>query len=632
MHIGEHMSRKKLGAILIVLGVFLAGIVLLAGSQKGQEPGRVLSLLLATALLVIGSVSAFTKFSFTRWLETLKAWLVRIQNWANKISNKKGFDLFIYCFFAIYALICTLGRWNGISPFIFLGIDAAYLSSYAAALDHPAYFLNDYFLSNPGRVSSYFEILIPILRFLKTLTGDYGGAFLMMLPLTIFLKLFGFYFLGKRLFSNRWLALLLAIVTFPIVYSGGWDYWGIRGDALPRSLYEIFFPWIILGTLKWIDLPKKWYLLSFFVGLTVYVHAISAAVLFPALLLAYLFCAQAAFWKRAGQLVVSTLIFLMVISPFLYFFFSAHGSGTTIPVSYSERIGIINVIYGETHLQNIQVFGKVIVQLIASGILPLAVLALLYFLVVQKRGERKDLRVIGAWLGGLLVVCVLLPELERLADPWLKMITVQMMLIRGLRYVPPLLLVFSLLAFFRDAKNDSKNQGVLEKWFLGFLVLGCLALIIVRNPQDPYFTQEIKCLSTGHWVCPTQKELDAVDVIQALDDHTQVSDTVLFIPPSNVDFSTAIRFQALRNMGYSNPDMTRLSLNPGLQIIIASKLELWESIELADQNDALSAYLSLAEDMQTDYLIVSLENFPEESLAMLDPVYENSYYALVQVQ
>jgi hypothetical protein len=564
-------------------------------------------------------------------MESEKSKLHVIIDRLRQFSQSRGFDILVLSGFGLFALIFTLGRWSGITPFVFLDIDATYISSYAAALDHPGAFVNDYFLSVPSRVSAYFEILVPLIRFLNTLTGSYGNAFLVLLPLVIFCKLFGFYILGKRLFGNRGLGLLLALVTYPIVYSGAWDYWGIRNDALPRNLFEVFLPWVILAAVSWINKPRRWVLLSALLGLLIYVHSISAGVIFTTLCIVYLLCSRGPINQRLLVILLSIFCFAVVSAPFFYIYYTSQSASVTLPVSYVDSVKILNQIYGENHFQTLTIFAKVLVQLSLSGIVPLTLLAYLYHKIVQKTKPTDNIKVLGVWIASIILVSVFLPALERLVDPWIKLSSIQMMLIRGLRYLPPLMLIFCFEVFFGIQPGQKEKSVLVGNAFGSIAIIAAFVMIISMNPQDHYFLRSVECMASGRLTCPTQKELDGVDIISALDDYTSESDTILSVPPSEVKFNTAIRFEALRCMGYSDSDMTRLNADPGLQIQIANALEPWTALDNNEQSQSLDSYLALSREMKADYLIVSIESFPDIDLFQKNVVYMNSSYALLKV-
>lgn len=640
------MKRNKIGIFFICCGAALILFILLSDWLRGVEfhlgAGQILIVGVGILSIFAGLYLAIFRLPLPKgnplfWQKVfgkIEQTLSIIENKISSILKSRTLDLLIVSGFALFALIYTLGRWNGSNPFIFLGSDASYVSSYAAALDHPGQFSNDYFLSNQANVESYFAIHIPLIRLLNKLVGGYGNAFLVLLPITIFLILLGFYLVGKRLFNNKGIALLLAIACFPIIYVGGWEYWGLLGDALSRNLVDIFFPWLILLSINSMDKPRNFYILGGVLGLLTYFHSISAAIIFFAISFTYLILSRVPFKKRIGELLINSLIFLTIITPFVIFWRSSTDSAKTIPINYQDSFLTIIKIYGQNHLDTLGISLDLVKQLSISGIIPLALLALFVLLIFRKIKTIRPFKVLGAWLIAILLICLLIPALEYYLDPWLHMISVSMKLVRGLRFIPPVLITFIFLVFFTDSNEKDwliSQYPRTRNFFLGCVVLLSFAFTISANKQDPYFLNEIRCISSGHFVCPTEEETASVDIIKSLDIYTTSDDTILTIPPLNVSFTLAIRYQALRSLGYTRTDVIRMANNPGLQKIVDSTMIPWNSLEHAEPGTQLASYLKLAGEMNADYLIIQKKNFPQESLNTITPLYQNSLYELVKV-
>ncbi len=637
------MNRRQLGIFVILAALLIGALANLRDLFKGQAfhfgTAQMIVSLGCLVIATVGVLLAFTHLPLPKlprldWLKPVR-WLeqacANVADFLGRGKRPQIAGAVIIAGFALFALLYTLGRWNGVSPFIYVGSDASYISSYAASLDHPGQFSADYFLSNQNKVDSYFALHVPLVRSFERITGAYGNAFLVLLYITIFSKLLGFYLVGKCLFGSRALALLLAVITFPAITTGAWDYWGLIGDALPRNLFEIALPWLLLVSIKWIDRPKRWYLLSFLLGLLVYVHSISAGICFAALMLIYLVLAPSPFGKRLGQAGLSVLIFAATALPFAYFYSTAYTSSPTVSLSYEESVQILMTTYGQNHFNVLEIVKTLLLTLIKSGILPLALVALVYHLFNRKAENNHAVLIIGGLALAILLVSAGGPYLERLLDPWLHMVSVQMMLVRGLRYLPPILLLFSMLAFFTPVRGRAKKYPHLLGLAGVILVAVSFGMTLKTNTQDQYVKQELSCLSSGHIICPTEEQLDALDMIQALDRYTTAQDTILPVPPLTVSYANAIRYQALRPMGYTKNDVVRLRNNPALLQEISLKMKPWNALEHADANTRLQSYIDMAAEMHADYLIIQVEDFKKKTLQSITPVYANDHYMLVKI-
>lgn len=650
-------SIKKLFAwILIGVSIFIEIIPPLLDLIRREilqyGPAQAKLAIFGVLPFIIGVISLLLPFnpfaSLTKYFASIRSFFKTLSQSIDRFFNhfaiifdvrvdkakarNNWLDVSVIIAFLVFSIVYTLGRWNGISPFVYLGSDASYISSYAAALDHPGAFSNDYFLSNQGNVDSYVALHLPVIRFLNQVVGSYGDAFLVLLPLAIFFKLLGFYILGKKLFNNRGIGLLLAIITFPIIYTGAWDYWGLLGDALPRNLFDIAFPWLIYCSIQWINQPKKWYLLSAFLGLLTYVHSISAGIIFGVISIVYLVRSEEPFLKRIQKLAINSGIYLALISPFIFFFTNSVNKAQVVPVNYQEKMDVLYRVLGKVHLESFSIFLNTLHVLFVSGVLPLAAIALIILLVSKRFKFKSTTSLIFLWVISLILIAVVIPEIERHFDSSLHLITLQMMLVRGLRYLPPLLFVFIFSAFFDHDESSKVQLPHLSNFVFACLLLISIFFTIRNNKQDPYFFDETKCLSSGKISCPSVQDLDAIDIVTSLNNFTTPQDSVLSVPPLSVRFSTSIRYQALRPMGYSMADVTRLTNDVATLKIVLEQIGPWNKLEHADPATLLNSYVDLASEVKANYLIVQKKDFPPDTLAKFPPVYENSSYSLIKIK
>lgn len=624
---------------------------ILRGKEFGYGKAQLIFAGLGLVLIALGTISLALHLNpipqMIGFCKLAKKQILKLLEWMNELLGRLSHkiiwpfekslntfnwvDVSLISVFLIFSIVYTLGRWNGISPFVYLGSDASYISSYAATLDHPDQFSNDYFLANQGNVDAYIAFHIPLLRLINQFTGNYGNAFLVLLPISLFLKLLGFYLVGKKLFTSRALGGLLTILTFPIIYTGAWDYWGLLGDALPRNLYEIAFPWILYFALKWIDQPKKWMILGGLLGVVTYLHSISGGIIFAVLCLVYLVQSSQPVGKRVLYLLAMAGIYLAIVSPFAYFYIKSMSAAQTVQLSYADKVAYMLSFYGENHIEALKIFKGTAQTLTHSGFLPVVIIGLIFAIINRKVTYHSPIVFWLSWILSLAIVTVVLPMIELQFDSYLHLINLQMMLVRGLRYLPPLLIIFIFECFF--GKSNTKENS-----FNNLVVFGGIVLLLVSfvltihyNQQDTYFQKEVSCISQGKIVCPTQQEKDGLEIILALDEYTTTYDTVLSIPPLNTPFALAIRYTALRPMGYNMTDVRRLNTDVYTQKIINKAMNPWNKLEHADPETVLISYFSLAKDMKAKYLIVQKSDFLPDALEALSPVFENGSYLLVKV-
>lgn len=634
------MDRKKTGAFIILLGIVCLLYILFLDVLQGQPLGVGKSqlaaaaactlIILAGALLFLGKAPALER-AFTRLEDSLERFTSRLPR-----LKLRTIDALVLAGFVLFSLLYTLGRWKGLQPFIFLGSDASYISSYAAALDHPGQFANDYIFSNGAKTDIYLALHVPLIRLLAHLTGDYGSAFLLLLPFVLFLKLFGFYALGKQLFHHRGYALLLAVLTTPVIYTAAWDYWGLLDDALPRNLFEIAFPWLILWGMRSLDHPRYWYLTCLALSALIYVHSISSLPMFLVFALVFLLLARLPFKARLRHLLPGGLIYAAASLPFFINSVISSRAVVSVPLTAQEHLDLLLRYFG-SHLDFPAITLNLVKQLTLSGVLPLAALALGYLLLhrapalPQAHPDRLVLKVIGVMLLAILVIALLLPYAESFFDVHLNILAELMQLVRFVRWLPPLLILFSLLVFARSTANNAPLPRLAG---LTALLLCALTFtgMVTFNQQGGHAAAEVKCLASGHLLCPTQQDKAALDIMAATERLTTADDTLLAIEPLKVEFLLALRYQALRPLGVNVQDLSRMRDDLGRLVQLKQVIAPWSAIARASPAEKVNSYLELAPQVGADYLIVQLDDFPGKSLEALDAVYRNDFYALVKIK
>ena len=135
----------------------------------------------------------------------------------------------------------------------------------------PEFFQQDALLGEPKNFRFYQTVHLYILPWLKKLVGDYGTAFISTLGITVFLQLLGFYLLGWLLLGDRFLAVLLAILSLSHVRLNMLsDYWGFFSDPLPRNTFQAFLPFLLSAAYYWRQQPRYWPGLMALAGLGMY--------------------------------------------------------------------------------------------------------------------------------------------------------------------------------------------------------------------------------------------------------------------------------------------------------------------------------------------------------------------------
>ncbi|MDQ2692270.1 MAG: hypothetical protein M3Y68_09580, partial [Chloroflexota bacterium] len=254
----------------------------------------------------------------------------------------KNLHIPILSLFLLLSLFLTLGRvGTAFDSFALLTPDLGVYATFAAAQDAPELFVNDPFLSNEKNVNSYNMVLVPVIKVLRDVFGNYGTACAFLLPFFLFIHLAGWYVLGFAIFKNPWLGLLASLLASTPVLTY-YDYWGLILDALPRFLYQGAIPFLLALSIWHGHNLKWWPVILGGVGLLNYAHPLSTPAWTVAVMLAlWVSAPQSGFWRRAQMLGLSAVVLLLVLSPFIVNYVRSTIVETSNTVGYEQTLAIL---------------------------------------------------------------------------------------------------------------------------------------------------------------------------------------------------------------------------------------------------------------------------------------------------
>lgn len=135
---------------------------------------------------------------------------------------------------------------NTRAPFVIENGDNGSILYIIARWLQPEAFTNDVLLGAEG-TTSFYQAALMWPNYLLGLTGNQLGLFYVIICFPIALaQMGGFYLLGKRLFSNPGVAIALALISIPTVFTISGDLWGHYYSPLLRSAYGAALPWLLL--------------------------------------------------------------------------------------------------------------------------------------------------------------------------------------------------------------------------------------------------------------------------------------------------------------------------------------------------------------------------------------------------
>ena len=437
-------------------------------------------------------------------------------------------DVAALLLFGLYAVLFWLEHWKGAWPVVDLGGDSGNILSWAVALDHPAAFARDSALADPGALGFYATIHVPLMRLLGPLAGDYGTAWMLLLGPHVFLQVTGFYVLGRVLFRDRLWALLLAVVTSVLVWINLGTYWGAFAEPQPRFTFQALLPWALALALQWRDRPSRWPALMALVGLLMYVHPVSAP--------AWGFACWLGLWaskapgttmrERIGWRTLAAAAFLIVALPFVWLYAGSEASAGTASVDPSVIARAVELSVPAEYRD----VRRAVRTFVTIASLPPqrfywggAALAILLLALLGGR-ERALLRPVLLWTTGIVAVSVGLTWADQAQAASRHVPPVQVDLIRGIRYLVPLMLLLVLWPFAAlDAKLAQGHPTPLRR-IARVVALGGGAIVTIGWAMTFSPTMGVggalSCWRQGALVCRDEGHRDRAAIFDAVREHT----------------------------------------------------------------------------------------------------------------
>ncbi|HEX5809712.1 MAG TPA: hypothetical protein VFY25_13680, partial [Anaerolineales bacterium] len=338
-----------------------------------------------------------------------------------------GFMLFLFVLVSIFLTVGRVG--TAFDSFALLTPDLGVYATFAAAQETPELFVNDPFLSNEKNTNSYNMILVPLIKALKDVFGNYGTACAFLLPFFLFIHLTGWYVLGVSIFKSPWAGLLVSLLASTPLLTY-YDYWGLILDALPRFLYQGTIPFLLALSI-WRGHELKWWpAILGGVGLLNYVHPLSTPAWALAVMLAlWVSAGGMGFWQKARMMGVALLVLLLVLSPFVLNYVRSTIVETSNVVGYEQALAILQERFptmdDPNPLSALAIFfagrRSIGFDLLWYLIWLLGLGGLSVGLTWRKDSqEHTHLRQIAAWMVGILIIGGLVPVLERLVFAYLE--------------------------------------------------------------------------------------------------------------------------------------------------------------------------------------------------------------------
>ena len=563
------------------------------------------------------------------------SWVVLPYNSSGSVVDQRltfsWLDAVALCGFALFAAATFLGRWKGITPFVFLSSDAGIVSSFVAAYQHPELFRGDVLLGDFTNFRYYLAIHPLLILVINKLTGDYGLAYISLLLITVFVQCCGFYLLGLTLFRSRYWALLLVVINLAPIALPVREFWGIYDDPLPRSLFHACLPFLLAAAFRFKYEVRVWPWIMVATGLIFYTHPVSAPPWALAIWLGFwiFLPPKWGIFKKFAYMFMLGLIFVVTVIPWALNLVLVHERPASAAVNYNDVVGIIADRVG-AELLDVGLALTLWLKEVSSWPLWLFCLWSVTGSVVlwsRRRDLRADIKLVAVWCLGIIFVAVGLTFVEQTICRIYDLKRFQMDSIRGVKYLVPIMLlmcVWSLAGISRQFRKGSLSR-------ISTMVLGALITVIwVYHGPPVTFIQTAKAWAHGSLTPrPSKDEVDTLLAVNAMKENTKPGSTIL-----SLVLPLEVRYAALRPIAYAYKDGgifadTNLGSLLEWDKIRKSIDEINSSTNLGSK---LLMTLELAKRLNTDYVMTDFNVVPDMASSLgAKVVWSNKSYTLLSL-
>jgi len=498
------------------------------------EPPTITMLDIMTASLILGIAVIF-------WQRPMLESAIPTQ-----IPRLQLVDVAILLLILVLTIIGFLDIWERIAEqSVLQGSDVQHnILNPAMASLNPEIFQNDFLLNNLDVFSLYqtssnwlFEyVSLPI----------FGEPLLAVSILTIpmiFIHQLGFYWLGLALTRNRLLIILFLLFINAYVGIPHDEFWGIEYSLLPRIMFQALLPYLILFALVWRDKPKRWIWLMVGSGLLVYVHSVSTPPWGFAIWLG-LWLNHPHDWsipKRFTVMFGLGVVFLATITPFgLNYWFNGAGGRIVFDIDLIMQISgeRLTGYYDPISFAE-QTFARYQDALRLEWVV---IISIVYYVFGQAQ-QRRLIFHLWVWSVGLILVTVGINWADHAIAERLGRIPLQIDLIRGLRYLVPLILIVPIIGISSALLTSKRSISIVLQVFM---VVSIAIISVPRLSQIPEIIQS----STNI----TVKSGDGTSMFNYIRENVPESASIGIFYVSNSNDLLGIRHSGLRSIAWIRKD------------------------------------------------------------------------------
>lgn len=561
-----------------------------------------------------------------------------------KLLNDNKWHLLSFFSFFLIAIVLTAGKTGSeFHNYALPTPDAGVYISFVAAQEHPELFTNDPLLSSKENISDYRMFFYGQVKTLKKFFTNYGSAAMALVPLGIWIHLVGFYALGWVLFRRPLEAILTAILlSSPINLGFLRDFWGITLEPIPRFFYQGFLGLLVAFALHSGSNIKRWPLIFGFAGFINYFHPLSTPPIAIGIALSlWVSVKNESLLRKFLMMILSGMIMVIILIPFLQTFFSSVDVGDQSPIPYEitapivvERLSSFSLHPEQAVLSFINGFkdpGGQILWILAW------IIALAGAVVFLKRKSVEFIPFWSVWwiIVGIFIGAGILPIIEHFIYASQNTFPLEFEMYRGMRYIVPLLLGLNLFTIwkFTEIKNWPRKIAVLAS-IISLAGWGYYGVIFQKADVAYSLRQSAKCFARGEIFCElSRRDKDFIDAMDALRTQTPSGAKIL-----SEGQEIAIRFYSMRPLVYSYKD------GPPFAYTNHQSLMTWykdyqtmnEIIRMRKhafrRKGFINNLLKFAYAKDADYLVLSEPYQPEKyNHPALIMIYTNKHYTIFKI-
>lgn len=529
-------------------------------------------------------------------------------------------DVFVILLLLLFAGGVQFFRIHNAHPQVSLSSDAANIAGIAAAYDHPDMFRGDAILGDKTNFRFYMTVHVPLIRAFERITGYYASWFAWFLGLHVLLQALGFYLLGRILYESRYWAFLLAFAVFGYV-STGVDFWGIYIDPIPRVTFQSLLPFLLAAAVASRAVPALWPPIMALMGAMVYIHPVSAPSWGFALWLGF-WCFIPRQWpwtKRLTHMALCGIAFVIAIIPFAWNYLSTRAPGPSGASDARIALDVLRSQFPVYYFSVCLLAKKLLSILLCTLLLPVGVIAAAVVFRLR-RGDARNNLAVCVWIVGILFVSLGIPFVDQHMAYSRGGMPAQLDIVRGIRYLVPLLIIFALWMPAEIQKRYPKHSAlicILGGAFVFFWLLAhppsqaasIIQRIFVKAhiPTGRIYKAETAETTGYSRESAAAEKGDYIKMLNALRTLTPLGARIL---PDEASRPLAVRYYAMRPVVFCKKDVGAYSIGNRHQLVEWSLDErrFNAAQNIKNLNNRLAVFLSLARNMKADFVVMKTES------------------------